>query len=300
MSENIISNYQSDLELLRSSAVAAGIVALGYFSRDIKSWTKDNTSPVTEADFLVDNLLQENLLSARKNYGWLSEESADNLVRLKKQYCFIIDPIDGTRAFMRGDDCWSISLAIVKDSQPVAGVIYAPARDELYYASKGSGAYLNGEKLVRMAGVSGRRAKQATAARTRISKQRYNNEIIIPAPPAVHRELKANGLKYTKGPIYPSLAYRLVQVATGKIDVAIARRGAQDWDIAAADVILQECGLKIEDVCVGVPKYNKQEIRHGALAVFSDLSIKAQVCKALIKVYGCPNINDKLKESTNE
>ncbi len=273
------SNYESDLELLRSNAVAAGIVALGYFQRDIKSWTKDNASPVTEADFLVDRLLYENLLSARPNYGWLSEESADDLIRLEKRRCFVIDPIDGTRAFMRGNDCWSISLAIVENGEAVAGVIFAPARNELYYAARGHGAFINGEKLIKA--------------------QKDDDALIITAPLAVHKELEFAGLNYIHGPEFPSLAYRLVQVTTGKIDVAISRRGAQDWDIAAADIILSECGYYIEDVCLGQPKYNKTKIRHGALAVFSDVAIKASISEALIKIYGCPK-NDENLEKTNE
>lgn len=280
MSEKIKTDYQSDLELLRSSAVAAGIIATGYFRRNIKSWTKDNKSPVTEADFLVDKLLYDNLLSLRKDYGWLSEESADDLERLKKQRCFIVDPIDGTRAFMRGDDCWSISLAIVENNEAVAGVIYAPARNELYQAYRGGGAFLNGKKLIR-----------------NISK---NAAPIIPVAPAVQKEFEILGLNYIKGPAFPSLAYRLVQVATGKLDVAIARRGAQDWDIAAADIILKEAGFNIEDVCLGKPKYNKQQIRHAALAVFSDLSIKAKVCEALINIYGCPKAKEKSEKIANE
>lgn len=260
--------YESDLETLRNSAVSAGIVASSYFRREIKSWTKDNSSPVTEADFMVDKLLFDSLMAARPDYGWLSEESADNLIRLKKEYVFIVDPIDGTRAFMRGDDCWSISLAIVRNGEAVAGVIYAPARDELYEAYKGGGAYLNGKPLCK---------------RNRIGKGP-----VIPAMGAIHSELEDAGLDYVRGAALPSLAYRLVQVATGVIDVALARRGAQDWDIAAADVILKECNIDIFDVCCGKPIYNKQEIRHAALASMSDLSLKPIMINALKKIYGCP------------
>ena len=66
---------------------------------------------------------------------------------------------------------------------------------------------------------------------------------LIPAPGAVHQELQAAGLDYTRGPAYPSLAYRLVQVATGKLDAAVTRRGALDWDIAGAACILGEAGI---------------------------------------------------------
>ena len=132
----------------------------------------------------------------------------------------------------------------------------------------GGGARLNGEPLVRH--------------------RRPGSPPMIPAPGAVHQEMQAEGLHYTRGPMYPSLAYRLVQVATGKLDAAVARRGSQDWDIAAAAVILSECGLDFADVCTGFPQFNKRDVRHGALAALSDMSLKPTVHAALIKVYGCP------------
>lgn len=260
--------YSDDLELLRSTAVAAGIIAASYFRNDIKSWSKDNLSPVSEADIVVDRFLAANLLGARPEYGWLSEETVDNPSRLDCDRVFVVDPIDGTRAFLRGEDCWTISLAVVEHGVPVAGVVYAPARDELYDACKGEGARLNGKPLVRV--------------------RRAGAPPLIPAPGAVHQELQAEGLDYTRGPAYPSLAYRLVQVATGKLDAAVARRGAQDWDIAGAAVILSEVGLDFTDVCAGPPQFNRRDVRHGALAALGDMSLKPLVHAALLKVYGCP------------
>ncbi len=132
-------SYFDDLQLLRSAAVAAGIIALGFFRQDVKSWTKDNASPVSEADLVVDRFLASTLLGGRPHYGWLSEETVDNPSRLDCDRVFIVDPIDGTRAFLRGEDCWTISLAVVENGAPVAGVVYAPARDEMYEASLGAG-----------------------------------------------------------------------------------------------------------------------------------------------------------------
>ena len=260
--------HSDDLELLRSAAVAAGILACGFFRRDVRSWQKDNASPVSEADIVVDNYLAQTLLAARPDYGWLSEETADTARRLDCERVFIIDPIDGTRGFLRGEDSWTLSLAVVENGVPVAGVVYAPARDELYDAEKGGGARLNGKPL--------RRSRRAGAAP------------LIPAPGAVHQEMQAAGLHYTRGPAYPSLAYRLVQVATGRLDAAVARRGSQDWDIAAAALILVESGIDFADVCIGFPHFNRRDVRHGALAALSDMSLKPLVHAALIKVYGCP------------
>jgi myo-inositol-1(or 4)-monophosphatase len=260
--------YEDDLELLRSAAVGAGIIASGYFRRNLKTWTKENASPVSEADIVVDKFLNSSLLAARPDYGWLSEESVDDPDRLNHDRIFVVDPIDGTRGFIRGEDSWTVSLAVVEDGLPVAGVVYAPARDEMYEASRGGGARFNAAPLVRAGADS--------------------DAPLIPAPGAVHQELADAGLVYRKGPYYPSLAYRLVQVAAGKVDAVVSRRGSQDWDLAAATIILSEAGVGFEDVCAGPLRFNRPEIRHGALAALAAPWLKPVLHAALIKVYGCP------------
>ena len=258
-----------DRELLRSVAVNAGIIAAGYFRTDLKTWTKENASPVSVADIVLDGFLGNALLAARPDYGWLSEESVDNPERLTHRRVFVVDPIDGTRGFIRGEDSWTVSLAVVEDGIAIAGVVYAPARDEMYDAALGEGARFNGQPLVRQ------RHPGRTAP-------------LIPAPGAVHQELQNTALEYTRGPAYPSLAYRLVQVATGHLDAAVTRRGAQDWDIAGAACILKEANVGFEDVCIGALRFNRPEIRHGALAALGEPSLKAPLHAALVKVYGCP------------
>ncbi len=253
---------------MRSAAVAAGVLAMGYFRRNIKTWSKKNASPVTEADYLVDEYLSHTLMAERPDYGWLSEETTDDLTRLQKKRVFVVDPIDGTRGFIRGNDGWSISLAVVENGTAIAGVIYAPARDELYEAVAGKGAMMNSRP---------------------INPPKENGHVpIIPAAEAVYRQLRDCEIKFERGPYMPSLAHRMVQVATGKLDVAVARRGAQDWDLAAASIILGECGIGLEDVCSGPVKFNREKTRHGALAAMRDNSLRAGIREALIKVYGCP------------
>jgi myo-inositol-1(or 4)-monophosphatase len=266
---NPLTTYQDDLDLLRTAAVTAGIIASSYFRRDLKTWTKENMSPVSEADIVLDKFLHSALTTARPDYGWLSEESADDFERLNHKRTFIVDPIDGTRGFIRGEDSWTISLAVVENGVAVAGVVFAPARDEMFDAWLGGGARLNGHGLTRQTPPD------------RLAP-------LIPAPGAVHQELQSVGLDYTRGPAYPSLAYRLVQVATGKLDATVVRRGSQGWDIAGAAVILGECGVTFEDACMGPMQLNQAEIRHGALAAFAQLSLRDVLCGALIKVYGCP------------
>ncbi len=279
MAETITTTYSDDNELLRATAVTAGIIAASYFRRDLKTWTKENASPVTEADIVLDKFLHSALTTVRPDYGWLSEESADDPDRLQRSRAFVVDPIDGTRGFIRGEDSWTISLAVVENGIPVAGVVYAPARDELYDAYRGGGARLNGEPIER-----------------RTPPDRHAP--LIPAPGAVHHELQAAGLDYSRGPFYPSLAYRLVQIATGKLDATVVRRGSQDWDIAGAAVILAECGMGFEDACGAPMQFNRADVRHGALAAFAQLSLRDVLCGALVKVYGCPEPQIGLERKT--
>src|SRR5882757_3009232 len=114
-----ITSYAADLELLRTAAVTAGIIASSYFRRDLKTWTKgENASPVSEADIVLDKFLNSALTTARPNYGWLSEETVDDPIRLTHERVFIVDPIDGTRGFIKGDDSWTVSLAVVENGVP--------------------------------------------------------------------------------------------------------------------------------------------------------------------------------------
>jgi myo-inositol-1(or 4)-monophosphatase len=269
MTSDAATTAAQDREVLRSAAVTAGIIASGYFRKDLKTWTKENASPVSEADVVIDKFLHSALLTARPGYGWLSEESVDNPERLSHRRVFVVDPIDGTRGFIRGEDSWTVSLAVVEDGIPIAGVVYAPVRDEMFDAAIGEGARLNGQPLNR-------------------NRHPGRTQPLIPAPGAVHQELQALGLDYARGPAYPSLAYRLVQVATGHLDAAVARRGALDWDVAGAACILAEAGVGFEDVCIGALRFNRPEIRHGALAALGEASLKAPLHAALVKVYGCP------------
>jgi len=232
---------------------------------------KGQRFPVSEADIVLDNYLRQALCAARPDYGWLSE-SADDNSRLSHRRSFVVDPIDGTRGFIRGEDSWSISLAVIEDGIAVAGVVYARR--------------VTSFTMPRLAPARGRTASLGAQAPGRPA------GAADPRPGAVHQELQAEGLHYARGPAYPSLAYRLVQVATGKLDAAVARRGALDWDVAGAACILTEAGIGFEDVCMGPLRFNRPEIRHGALAAVADASLRPVLHRALIRIYGCPQSTD--------
>ena len=140
----------SDLGLLCDAARAAGEIAMGFWKTGrAQAWEKPgDAGPLTEADLAVDRMLKSELISARPDYGWLSEESEDSAARLAHERVFIVDPIDGTRAFITGQEGFAHSLAVAEGGKITAAVVYLPARDQLYAAEPATpGATLNGAPI---------------------------------------------------------------------------------------------------------------------------------------------------------
>lgn len=245
----------TDLLLLEAAAREAGAIALSYFQNDPEVWLKPGDSPVTEADFAVDKFLAKMLQSARPAYGWLSEESEDDPARLSANRLFVVDPIDGTRGFMAGSKDWTISIAIVARQtragdadkwRPMTAALYNPCRDVMYLAEQGRGAFQNGKEM-KVASKSG-----VTDAHISISKPMYGA-----------MELEKLGALRSRH--IPSLAYRLALVASGHISAAVARPNSHDWDLAAADLLVQEAGGILLGAHGDHVSYNAELPKHGVL-----------------------------------
>ena len=117
------------------------LLAQGWEFRNCHIWDKGKGQPVTEADLAIDKFLRETLTIARPTYGWMSEESEDDPSRREAEHTFIVDPIDGTTAFLKGRPWFTIAIAIVRDGRPEQGVVYNPITEECFAASRGAGAY---------------------------------------------------------------------------------------------------------------------------------------------------------------
>jgi myo-inositol-1(or 4)-monophosphatase len=237
----------ADLRLLREAALEAGQLAMTFFRRSPKAWAKSGGSPVTEADMAVDTLLRTTLLAERPAYGWLSEETADDLLRLTRPAIFVVDPIDGTRGFIEGDERWCVSLAVIVDARPVAAVLYAPARNELYTAMRGEGAYSRESRLA-VSGRAGLSGARLAGPRGWLKSPRLS-------------EAGARTQSHV-----PSLAYRFACVATGRFDAAFASPRSNDWDLAACDLLVHEAGGRLTGPDGMAPSYNRETTRHGVLA----------------------------------
>jgi myo-inositol-1(or 4)-monophosphatase len=238
-------------DLLAAAAREAGALALGFFrlgattSAQVES--KVGGSPVTEADLAADALLRRRLGEAFPDAGWLSEETADDLARLSRPSLVVVDPIDGTRAFVGGDPRWAVSAALIVDGRPVAGVVYAPALDEFYSAARGAGAELNGV---------------AISASARADWSRLDAAGPKPIVQSIGMRL---GVSTEISPRVPSLAYRLCMAARGAVDFAVAAEHSHDWDIAAADCLLEEAGARLVDQSGERLVYNTKLVRRPAL-----------------------------------
>ncbi|PDQ17877.1 3'(2'),5'-bisphosphate nucleotidase CysQ [Mesorhizobium sanjuanii] len=238
-----------DLPLLRDAAREAGAIAMRYFGKNPQVWMKGGTSPVSEADHAADAYLRDTLLAARPDYGWLSEETADDPIRLAARRTFVVDPIDGTRGFLEGLRSWCVSVAVVEDGRTLAGVLECPAKEETYWALPGQGAFRNGKSI----------AVRAPAATVEIGGLK---QLVDLMPAQWQRRLQ-------RAPHTPSLAYRLAMVADGTLDATFIKPNAHDWDIAAADLILSEAGGALLDRHGRSPRYAGEVIRHDALVAGS-------------------------------
>ena len=235
-----------DAKLLRDSVREAGALALSLFRTELKNWTKGSSSPVSEADIAVNDLLEERLRTATPDYGWLSEESVDEENRLGSPRVWIVDPIDGTRGYLAGRKDWCVSVALVEASSPVLAAVFAPASDEFFFAMRGQGATRNDAR------VEARRGIDLDFSR-------------VAGPRALAEQLSTASGEITLHPRIASLALRLCRVAEGSLDVAFAGGQSRDWDIAAAHLIVQEANGRMTTLCGEGLLYNRREVTHGRL-----------------------------------
>ena len=234
-----------DAALLRDGVREAGALALSLFRTELKNWTKGASSPVSEADIRVNDLLERRLRSATPDYGWLSEESVDDDARLGKHLVWIVDPIDGTRGYLAGREDWCVSVALVEDATPVLAAVFVPASDEFFFAMRGQGATLNDVPVCAATGTELDFSRVA-GPKPLVERLRSGDDIVL-------------------HPRIGSLALRLCRVAQGSLDAAFAGGQSRDWDLAAANLIVQEANGRMTALSGDTILYNRREVTHGVL-----------------------------------
>ena len=211
------------VDAVAAIADEAGKLAIARWSDDFSRWEKSPGNPVSDIDLEVDALLRRRLTALDPAAGWLSEETADNADRLACERLWVVDPIDGTRDYLRGRPGWAVSIALVDRGVPVIGVLDAPARGEIWCATAGGGATRNGLSV-----RAGDRAQFAGA--------RVPNDVLPSADSDLVLVHKPN-----------SIALRIAMVAADEADLVATLRWGFEWDIAAAALIAMEAGATVTD-----------------------------------------------------
>ena len=220
------------LDAVAGVAADAGQLAMASFGGGYRQWEKEPGHPVCEVDLAVDRMIRGRLATIDPEAGWLSEETVDNAERLMKVRTWVVDPIDGTRDYLRGRAGWAVSIALVEGGNVVLGVLDAPVRGERWAAAAGQGATCNGVAL-----RAGGRTELPGARTPADALPRADRDLAL-----VH---KPN-----------SIALRIAMVAADEADLVASLRWGHEWDIAAAALIAQEAGAVVTDGFGAPLRYN--------------------------------------------
>ncbi|OCC24140.1 3'(2'),5'-bisphosphate nucleotidase CysQ [Croceicoccus estronivorus] len=224
----------------------AGAIALASWpggGHEVERWEKSPNNPVCAADLAVDSFLKKELGALLPAAGWLSEETVDHPERLGRGLCWLVDPIDGTRDYLRGRTGWAISVALVSAGRPLVGLLNAPARHQEWRAIAGQGAWRNGMPIM---------ASQRT---------------VFPGSrvPADSLPREDGDLQMVEKP--NSIALRVAMVGADEADLVATLRWGYEWDIAAASLIAREAGAVVSDAFGNTLAFNKADPRAFGLLV---------------------------------
>jgi myo-inositol-1(or 4)-monophosphatase len=246
-------SHDADLALAQRAARAAGAVIMPYFGTDLVVEHKSPGQPLTQADLAANVVIHDTLLAACPEDGWLSEETRDNPSRLERDRVWIVDPIDGTRSFIRRLPEFTVSIGLSVGGVITAGVVYNPARDEMFYATRGGGAFLDVAGVVTSLRVSARSAD--------------DQRIML----ASRGEIDAGEFdpfrdRWTIEPA-GSTAYKLAWIAWSRGEAFVSRGPKSEWDVSAGTLIVAEAGGRVTDINGAEPRYNRPDpYVHGLIA----------------------------------
>ncbi len=236
--------YDRELRVARDAALAAGEILQVYF-RDggYQIDSKGKNNPVTTADFEADAELKQILREAFPTYGWLSEETVDNDDRLTAERVWIVDPLDGTKEFIKGIPEFVVAIALAERGAPVLGVSYNPIKDELFCGVRGVGCHLN-DKIVTVSDTDALEHSTILASRSETARG----------------EWKAYEGRVTVRPI-GSVAYKLALVAAGQADATFTLTPKSEWDIASGVALIIAAGGRVTDLYGEPIQFNRRDVK---------------------------------------
>jgi myo-inositol-1(or 4)-monophosphatase len=240
----VAADLSRELEHARAAAIEAGDILRRYFregSYEVGSKGRDN--PVTTADLEADEALREHLSGAFPDYGWLSEETADNSARLSRRRVWIVDPLDGTKEFIKGIAEFVVAIALAEDGVPVLGVTYNPMKRELFWSARGAGCYRD-DTPVRVTQAPGLTGSVVLASRSETARGEWNS-------------FKG---QFVSRPI-GSVAYKLALVAAGVADATFTSTPKSEWDIASGAALISEAGGLMTDIHGHPIRFNRRYVK---------------------------------------
>jgi myo-inositol-1(or 4)-monophosphatase len=256
----VAADLSRELDLAREAALSAGEILERYFrERGFEIDQKGKDNPVTTADFEADNEIKRLLCPPFPQYGWLSEETADNPDRLSCQRVWIVDPLDGTKEFIKGIPEFVVAIALAEDGRPILGVTYNPIKREFFWCSRGGGCYM--ENGGAFPGCS-LELLERSSHRVRVT----------PTPTLEHATVLASRSETSRGEwknyegklrVNPigSVAYKLALVAAGRADATFTRTPKSEWDIASGAALIVEAGGRITDIDGSEMRFNKPSVK---------------------------------------
>ena len=237
-------DFHRELDAAISAAIAAGeILRTHYRERGFTIDSKGKDNPVTTADYEADHKLKELLHGGFPDYGWLSEETADDGARLRHDRVWIVDPLDGTKEFIKGIPEFVVAIALAEHGVPVLGVTYNPIRHELFSCVRGTGVHLDGASV----GVTGRdhlTGATVLASRSETSRGEWK---------AYEGKIKVDAIG--------SVAYKLALVAAGRADATFTVTPKSEWDVASGTALVLEAGGRVTGLDGQPLRFNQASVK---------------------------------------
>ena len=231
----------TELTVAQAAARAAGKVILRWYEGAYTVREKGSDSPVTEADTEANRCIHEHIMDAFPNDGWLSEETRDSPARLDKKRVWVIDPLDGTKEFIKHIPEFCVCIGLVEDGAPILGVTYNPVRDEMFAAERGSGTTLNG-KPVKVSPQAKLADATVLASRSEVSRGEWK---------AFESEMRVD--------LTGSVAYKLALIAAGRADATFSLTPKNEWDVCSGAALILEAGGRFATRSAETRRFNQAD-----------------------------------------
>ncbi|NLU35367.1 MAG: 3'(2'),5'-bisphosphate nucleotidase CysQ [Wolinella succinogenes] len=238
-----------DIEAIKTIAMEAGAVIMKVYEREFSVEYKSDSSPLTEADRSSNEVICSRLQEAYPNIPLISEENRQIPYEVRKnwEYCWCVDPLDGTKEFIKRSDEFTVNIALIHQGIPVLGVVYAPAKGDMYWAKRGEGAFKNGTRLPLKNNTNPQEKLVVVASKSHLSQETQSFIDALGAKEIEH--------------ISAGSSLKFCMVAEGEADVYPRLAPTMEWDTAAADTIVREAGKMVYEVGSEIPMcYNKEEL----------------------------------------